>query len=93
MVNVLSNLNTILCHAFIKDLTFMPPIVDLFLKDELKLDDELPIHVQRVYEQENIQNVDMDIWYKFQALKFQWFEFKIQIVDRSSTSFQFHIAL
>jgi hypothetical protein len=59
----------------------------------LKLDDELPIHVQRVYEQENIQNVDMDIWYKFQALKFQWFEFKIQIVDRSSTSFQFHIAL
>jgi hypothetical protein len=35
----------------------------------------------------------MDIWYKFQAFNFQWFEFKIQIVNRFSTSFQFHIVL
>jgi hypothetical protein len=61
MVNVLSNLNIILCHAFIKDLTFMPPIVDLFLEDESRSHDELPVHVQRVNEQEDIQNVNMDI--------------------------------
>jgi hypothetical protein len=36
----------------------------------LKLNDELPIHVQSLDEQKNIQNVNMDIWYKFQAFKF-----------------------
>jgi hypothetical protein len=61
MVNVLSNLNTTLCHAFIKDLTFMCPIVGSPLEDELKLNDELPIHVQSLDEQKNIQNVNMDI--------------------------------
>jgi PII-like signaling protein len=48
-------------------LTFMPPTMDLLLKDESRPNDELPVHVQCVDEQENIQNVDMDIWYKFQA--------------------------
>ncbi len=50
MVNVLSNLNIALCHAFIKDLTFMLPTVDLPVEDESKSDDELPIHVQHVDE-------------------------------------------
>jgi hypothetical protein len=61
MVNVLSNLNIVVCHAFIKHLTFMPLTMDLLLEDELRSNDELPVHVQSVDEQENIQNVDMDI--------------------------------
>jgi len=61
MVNVLSNLNTTLCHAFIKDLTFMCPTVDSPLEDELKLNDELPIYVQSLDEQKIKINVDMDI--------------------------------
>jgi hypothetical protein len=54
MVNVLSIFNIIFCHAFIKDLTHMPPIVDLPLEEELRSDDELLIHVQHANEQENM---------------------------------------
>jgi hypothetical protein len=35
--------------------------MDSPLEDELKLNDELPIHVQSLDEQKNIQIVDMDI--------------------------------
>jgi hypothetical protein len=54
MVNVLSNLSIVLWHTFIKDLKFMPLIVDLPPKDEVGLDDKLPVHVQCVNKQNNI---------------------------------------
>jgi len=38
----------------------MPLAMDLSPKDELESDDELPVHVQCVNKQDNIQNVDMD---------------------------------
>ncbi len=54
MVNVLSTFNTIFCHVFIKDFTHMPPIFYLPLEEELRLDDELLVHVQHANEQENM---------------------------------------
>ncbi len=62
MVNVLSTFNTILCHAFIKDFTCMPPIVDLPLENKLKSNDELLVHVQHANGQETSRMVDMDTW-------------------------------
>jgi hypothetical protein len=90
MVNVLSNLSTVLWHTLIKDLEFMLLVVDLPPKDELRSDDELSVHVHCVDKQDNIQNVDIDIWYKFQELiKFHLFEFKIHIVDHFLLHFSF----
>jgi hypothetical protein len=43
MVNVLSNLNMAMCHAFIEDWNLMPPPIHLFKYDE---DEQLVVNNQ-----------------------------------------------
>ncbi len=49
MVNVLSNLNMAMCHAFIEDWNLMPPPIHLFKYDE---DEQLVVNNQYTWVEE-----------------------------------------